>query len=104
MAITNNKSEIQLINDNMRQRIRLTEGDLHKIIKESVKNILKEGEMPSDEEGIRRSFDKQDYIFNSKVCGILKKIYNAGMELKCEYIMDLCIEAQTELLKEKGFM
>ena len=87
-----------------KRAVKVNESQLFDIIKESVKKILKEGEMPSDEEGIRRSFDKQNYIFNSKVCKTLKKIYNAGMELKCEYIMDLCIEAQTELLKEKGFM
>jgi hypothetical protein len=43
-------------------------------------------------------------LLNSEVNQIIKKIYNAGLELKSEYIMDLCIEAQTALLKEKGFI
>lgn len=83
--------------------IRLEENYIRNIVKESVKKVLNELELPTDEEGLRKSFDKQDYLFNSKVVKILKHIYKAGMDLRSEYIMDLCIEAQTELLREKGF-
>lgn len=87
----------------MKKLMRLTENDLHRIVNESVSRMLNEDSMPSDEEGIGKSFEKQDYLLTSKVAKILKQIYNVGMELGNEYIMDLCIEAQRELLREKGF-
>ena len=88
----------------MKRIVRLTEGDLHRIVNKHVNNILKEAMVPDDAAGMQKSFDKQDYLLNSEVNQILRKIYNAALDLKSEYLMDLCMEAQTALLKEKGFI
>ena len=88
----------------MKKVVRLTENDLNRIVKKNVNNILRKAIMPNDEKKKKKGIDKQNYLLNSEVNQILRKIYNAALDLKSEYLMDLCIEAQTALLKEKGFI
>jgi len=88
----------------MKKVVRLTESDLNRIIKKNVNNILREAIAPDYEEKVKKGIEKQDYLYNSEVNQILRKIYNAALDLKSEYLMDLCLKAQTALLKEKGFI
>ncbi len=72
--------------------VKLTDSDVHKIVKESTQKILQE-----------INLNKQDFLYKSKTNSILKKIYNVAYEINCKHIMDLCVEAQSALLAENGF-
>lgn len=71
--------------------IRLTEGDLHKIVKESVKRILKESDDEfsyGDSEDLGRGRHRQTIIYNGKEIGYLLTIEkNVLTPLKEKYIL-----------------
>ena len=49
----------------MKQRIRLTEGDLHRIVNESVKRVLREGQMGSAVDNLQQAHVLLSDIMNS---------------------------------------
>ena len=85
----------------MRRRIRLSESDLHRIIKESVKRVLRENESDEFEYGdskdLGRGRHRQTIIYNGKEVGFLltiEKNWLAPLEEKylipdIEYGMDI---------------
>ena len=72
----------------MKQRIRLTESDLHRIVKSSLKRILKETEEYNDDDEIMREHDE-----------IEEYVYSLDEDDAFEYILD---NAQTGLEIELG--
>lgn len=75
----------------MKRRVRLTESDLHRIVKESVNRILRESDDEfsyGDSEDLGRGRHRQTIIYNGKEIGYLLTIEkNVLTPLKEKYIL-----------------
>ena len=72
--------------------IRLTESDLHRIVKESVKRVLKENEWDEDVEGME--------VNKENVCSIIKNICDGICKFKITpYDEFLCVTLSTSYYK-----
>lgn len=78
---------------NMKQLIRLTESDLHKIINESVQRILREGEWDThlqQDDDEPTSFEYDDMTLDERIASeIIDDIRNGGYDIRGKSLYDL---------------
>ena len=80
-----------------KQLIRLTEGDLHRVIKESVNKVLKEGRYSGEYDRTGSPLDDNEYVESLEY--ILDSITNGNISQAKEMISELSQSELSELIQ-----